>query len=442
MTSIRRQLIVGLIAVVALAVFLGAAVVYRQALAELDHIFDYQLKQMALSMGDQSFDSALAGNMQEEFDFVVQVWSQEGALVYFSRPHATLPSHALLGFETITTAEGPWRAFSMQMRGVTIQVAQPMRVREKLAASAALRTVLPFLVLLPLLALLVWFLIGRGLRPLVVMATAVKSRTPSALDALSVDHLPEEVRPLVLALNDLLSRLAQALESQRQFVADAAHELRTPLTALRLQTQLAERAHSEGDRREANAAVGEGLQRATRVVEQLLTLARQEPEAAARALSKVDVLELARTTIADHALVAEAKLVDLGMARGEPAAVEGEAEALRIMLANLVDNAIRYTPPGGRIDVSVYTEAQYAVIEVIDSGPGIPPEERTRVFDRFYRRAATDAPGSGLGLAIVKRIVERHGGRIALLDAPGNGLRVRVEMPDAAISAAVSSWAR
>lgn len=414
---------------VALAVFLGAAAVYRQSLSELDQIFDYQLKQMALSMGDQSFDSALAGNMQEEFDFVVQVWSQEGALVYFSRPHATLPSHALLGFETITTAEGPWRVFSMQMRGVTVQVAQPMRVREQLAASAALRTILPFLVLLPLLALLVWYLIGRGLRPLVAMATAVKSRTPSALDALPVDHLPEEVRPLVLALNDLLGRLAQTLESQRQFVADAAHELRTPLTALRLQTQLAERAHSDDDRRVANAAVGEGLLRATRMVEQLLTLARQEPEAAPRALSKVDVLELARTTIADHALVAESKSIDLGMARGESATVEGEAEALRIMLANLVNNAIRYTPFGGRVDVCVFTEAKYAVIEVIDSGPGIPPEERIRVFDRFYRRAATDAAGSGLGLAIVKRIVERHGGHISLHDAPARGLRARIELP-------------
>ena len=151
---------------VALAVFLGAAVVYRQARAELDQIFDYQLKQMALSLGDQSFASALEGNARDDFDFVVQVWSREGVRVYFSRPHAMLPNHARLGFETMANAEGPWRVFSMQQRGVTIQVAQPMRVREQLAASAALRTVLPFIVLLPLLALVVWFLIGRGLRPL------------------------------------------------------------------------------------------------------------------------------------------------------------------------------------------------------------------------------------------------------------------------------------
>ena len=418
---------------VALAVFLGAAVVYRQARAELDQIFDYQLRQMALSLGDQSFASALEGNARDDFDFVVQVWSREGVRVYFSRPHAMLPNHARLGFETMANAEGPWRIFSMQQRGVTIQVAQPMRVREQLAASAALRTVLPFIVLLPLLALVVWFLIGRGLRPLNAVASAVKARTPSALEALPVERLPDEVRPLVLALNDLLGRLAQALESQRQFVADAAHELRTPLTALRLQTQLAERAHGEDERRTANAAVGEGLQRATRVVEQLLTLARQEPEAGPRVPSKIDLLDQARNTLADHALVAEAKSIDLGIARGEPAAVEGEAESLRILLANLVDNAIRYTAAGGRVDISIYTHDQWAVIEVIDNGPGIPAEERTRVFDRFYRRVASDGLGAGLGLAIVKRIVERHAGRITLSDAPGHGLCVRVELPGTAI---------
>jgi len=431
MTSIRKQLIFGLLAVVALAVLLGASVVYRQARAELDQIFDYQLKQMALSLVDQSFASALEGNAGAEFDFVVQVWSADGVRVYFSRPHAALPNHARLGYETMVTGEGPWRLFSMQQHGLTIQVAQPMQVRERLAASAALRTVTPFIVLLPLLALLVWYIIGRGLRPLNAVARAVKARTPSALDPLPAERLPEEVQPLVLALNDLLARLAQALESQRQFVADAAHELRTPLTALRLQTQLAERAHGEAERHAANATVSDGLQRATRVVEQLLTLARQEPEAAPRAPSRVDLLDLARNAMADLALVADAKPVDLGLSRGEAACVPGETESLRILLNNLIDNAIRYTPAGGRVDVAIYSEGSSAVIEVIDNGPGIPEADRGRVFDRFYRRAGSETPGSGLGLAIVKRIVERHGGTIALLDAPGGGLRVRVELPGA-----------
>lgn len=431
MNSIRRQLIFGLLAVVALAVFLGAAVVYRQARAELDQLFDYQLKQMALSLGDQSFDAALEGSAREDFDFVIQVWSPDGVRLYFSRPHTALPNRARLGYETMDTREGPWRVFSLQQRGMTIQVAQPMRVREHLAASAALRTVLPFIVLLPVLALLVWFLIGRGLRPLESVANAVKARTPSALSPLPADHLPDEVQPLVLALNGLLAQLEHALESQRQFVADAAHELRTPLTALRLQAQLAERAQVDEDRHAANSAMNQGLQRATRVVEQLLTLARQEPEAAARATANIDVLDLARNTVADHTLLAEAKSVDLGIVRGESAVVQGDAEALRVLLANLVDNAIRYTPADGRVDISTYTDAHTAVIEVADNGAGIPPEERTRVFDRFYRRASGES-GSGLGLAIVKRVAERHGGNVMLADGPGGrGLLVRVAIPSA-----------
>ena len=432
MNSIRRQLILGLIGSLVAAVLLGAIVVYRQARAELDQMFDYQLKQMALSLVDQSFQSALEGNAGADFDFVVQVWSEDGVRVYFSRPHAALPNHARLGFDTMASSEGRWRIFSMQQRGVTIQVAQPLRVREQLAASAALRTVQPFLALLPLLALLVWFIIGRGLRPLNALAGALKSRTPSSMDQLSLARTPEEVQPLVHALNDLLARLGQALASQRQFVADAAHELRTPLTALRLQSQLAERAQNEDERRAANAALGGGLLRATRVVEQLLTLARQEPEAGARAPAKIEMSELARGVLADLAPIAEAKSVDLGMTRSEAALVDGDGEALRILLANLMDNAVRYTPPGGHVDVAVYRADPKVVIEVIDNGPGIPVEDRERVFDRFYRRAGSDTPGSGLGLAIVKRIVERHDGLVELADTAGGGLTVRVALPAAA----------
>jgi two-component system OmpR family sensor kinase len=429
MTSIRRQLIIGLLAVVALAAFLGAAAVYRQARAELDQMFDYQLKQMALSLADQSFGGAFAGSVPEDFDFAIQVWSTEGARLYFSHPHSALPNRARLGYETVATAEGPWRVFGIQQRGVTIQVAQPMRVREEFAAAAALRTIKPFIVLLPALALLVWFLIGRGLRPLETVANAVKARTPSALAPLPVDGLPDEVRPLVLELNELLTRLSQALAAQRQFVADAAHELRTPLTALRLHTQLAERARGDDERHAASRTMSEGLQRATRVVEQLLTLARQEPEAAAQKAAPVELSELARSVAADHALLAEAKSIDLGIARGDPATVMGVAESLRALLSNLVDNAIRYTPAGGRVDISTYADATMAVIEVADSGPGIPVEDRERVFDRFYRRASEET-GSGLGLAIVKRVVERHRGRIMLADGVGgHGLRVRVELP-------------
>lgn len=433
MTSIRRRLLVGLLAVVLCGGLIAAFGVYLQARREANELFDYQLKQMALSLRDQTFNPFAADEppeLGESFDFVIQVWGRDGVRLYYSHPRPALPNRARLGYETVATPEGLWRVFSLQQRGLTFQVAQPMSVRDELAATAALRTLLPFLLLLPALGLLVWFTVGRGLRPLETMARAVKARTPTALHPLPDSGTPEEIRPLVAALNDLLLRLDRTLGAQRQFVADAAHELRTPLTALRLQIQLAERAVTADERAAAFATVKEGLARAAHLVDQLLTLARQEPEVAERPVEAVDLSDLARQIIAEHMLLAASKSIDLGMARSEAVTVNGDRDGLRVMLRNLVDNAVRYTPGGGKIDVSVYASPEGPVVEVADNGPGIAPADRARVFDRFYRGAGQELPGSGLGLAIVKNVAERHRARVILADGPGGkGLAVRVLFP-------------
>ncbi len=429
MTSIRRQLLLGLLAVVLIAGLVAAWGVYRRAHEEVSELFDYQLRQMALSLRDQSFEPFSGGSrgIEEGFDFAIQVWSEDGVRMYFSRPHTGLPSRARLGYATVETSEGDWRVFSIQQRGLTLQVAQPMAIRQRLAAAAALRTLAPFLFLLPALGLLVWFIVGRGLKPLVSVAGAVKARTPTALHPLPEQNLPDEIRPLVTALNDLLARLGRAISAQRDFVADAAHELRTPLTALRLQVQLAERAREPDEQAAAFATLKQGLDRATHLVEQLLTLARQEPEAVYRPGGFVDLGELVREVVTVLEPIAGAKSMDLGVTRDEAGTIPGARDALRTLLVNLVDNAIRYTPRGGRVDVAAYREGDSAVLEVIDNGPGIPPEERERVFDRFYRRVGSDAGGSGLGLSIVKNIAERHRARLVLDAGPaGKGLAVRV----------------
>jgi two-component system OmpR family sensor kinase len=432
MTSIRRQLLVGLLAVVLIAGLFAAWGVYQRAHEELDELFDYHLKQMALSLRDQSFEPFAGGppGIEDGFDFAIQVWSQDGIRMYFSRPHAGLPNLARLGYATVETSVGDWRVFSIRQRGVTLQVAQPMAIRKRLAAAAALRTLAPFLFLLPALGLLVWFIVGRGLKPLVIVAGAVKARTPAALHPLPDRGLPEEIQPLVTALNDLLARLERTLGAQREFVADAAHELRTPLTALRLQVQLAERAREPDERSAAFATLRQGLDRATRLVEQLLALARQEPEAARQPTGPVNLGELARETVAALEPLALAKSIDLGVTRDEAGTIQGDGNGLRTLLGNLVDNAVRYTPAGGRVDVAAYRESSGAVLTVVDTGPGIPPEERERVLDRFYRRVGSEAAGSGLGLSIVKNIAERHGARVVLDAGPtGKGLAVRVAFP-------------
>ncbi|HJW24631.1 MAG TPA: ATP-binding protein [Rhodocyclaceae bacterium] len=430
MTSIRRHLLLALLGAMAAAMLLGAWATYMAAREQINTVFDYDLRQIALSLRDQTFQGDTPGD--ESFDFVIRVWDREGLTIYYSRPHQWLPDLARLGYSTESTPEGEWRIFALQYHGRTIAVAQPMGVRSRLAADAALRTLAPFLILLPLLGIITWMLVDRGLRPLTRLARAVKARTPDSLDPLPERGVPEEARPLVHALNDLLGRLHGALEAQRAFIADAAHELRTPLTALQLQAQLVERADDPAARRDAVGNLKQGLQRTIHTVQQLLTLARQEPGAADRALAPVALADLARRAVADHAPLAEAKGIDLGITRADgESVVHGDADALRILLANLIGNAVRYTPAGGRVDVAARREAGVAYVEVGDSGPGIPPEERERVFDRFYRRGSggDDGNGSGLGLAIVRAIADRHGARVRLGDAEGGGLRARVEFP-------------
>jgi two-component system OmpR family sensor kinase len=241
------------------------------------------------------------------------------------------------------------------------------------------------------------------------------------------------VRPLATSLNDLLARLQAAFATQRDFVADAAHELRTPLTALQLQAQLLERATDGGERDAALEELKRGLARAGHTVQQLLTLARQEPGAAALRREPVALSELVRDGVVAQMRLAEAQGIDLGVAEGDAVIVTGDVDALRILLGNLIGNAVRYTPRGGRVDVSCRLEDGQPVLAVADSGPGIPEAERERVFDRFYRRpgerTAGNESGAGLGLAIVRAIADRHLARVSLQDAALGGLCVRVTFP-------------
>jgi two-component system OmpR family sensor kinase len=431
-SSLRARLLGSLLAGVVLVGAVGGWVVYRNALAEADEFFDYHLREVALFLRDEPVEYLLAPQLpptDASYDFVVQVWSLDGMRVYLSRPHAVLPDITTIGFSTVMTPEGRWRVFGVQAMTRVIQVAQPMSVRERRAAELAWQTLKPFALLLPVLALLIWFAVGHALEPLRRLTAQVKARRVDALDALPAERLPDEVQPLVLALNDLLGRLRAALERERAFMADAAHELRTPLTALYLQLGMLARASGEAEREAAMGTLSAGVQRAIRLVEQMLALARQEPRAESR-LVPVRLDELAREIVAELVPQADAGRIDLGVAAAQPATIAGDPDAVGTLLRNLVDNAVRYTPAGGRVDVTVESAAGEARLTVSDDGPGIPPEERQRVFDRFYRRAGTAPSGSGLGLAIVKAIAAAHGATVSLAEGPsGKGLAVSVSFP-------------
>ena len=443
MNSIRSNLIAALIGAMFAAMFFGGWATYSVAHNEASDLFDYQLQQIALSLRDQTFQgSAEALANDESLDYVIRVWNQTGLTIYSSRRHQSMPELTRLGYSTADSSEGEWRIFAIQHHGMTIAVAQPMRVRNQLATDAAWRTLKPFLLLLPALALICWLLVSRGLQPLAQLAQSLKARSPESLDPLHEPNVPDEVAPLVGSLNDLLARLKVARDAQRAFVADAAHELRSPLTALQLQLQLVERAESDVARSQALADLKNGLRRTTHAVQQMLTLARQEPGAAEYAMVPVSLAALVRAVVVEHERLAEAQQLDLGVTDAdESAVVQGDADALRILLANLVGNALRYTPAGGRVDVACGQNEDGTFLEVVDNGPGIPAAERERVFDRFYRRHDDNAvgigekSGSGLGLSIVRTIADRHGASVRLSDAqPGDeasGLRVTVLFPNA-----------
>jgi two-component system OmpR family sensor kinase len=258
--------------------------------------------------------------------------------------------------------------------------------------------------------------ISGSLEPVARVRKQLASRQADDLSPVSDAGLPDEVRPLVQELNLLFGRVRTAFDTQQNFVADAAHELRTPLAALKLQVQSLERSEQRADsldaRKLAISRLSAGIERATRLVEQLLVLARQEASAAPR--QPVVLADLAKRAVADLIGVAQNKHIDLGLQRADGGEVEGQPEALMILLRNLIDNAIKYTPTGGTVDVSVLADQGGMSVTVEDSGPGIPAEERERVFDRFYRVPGSEAAGSGLGLAIIKSIAERHGAVLEL----------------------------
>ncbi len=429
MDSIRTRLLIALLALVAAISLLAGTLTYRRVLAETSTLFDYQLRQMALSLRTQV---SMAPRLelppdQLDTDFVIQIWDLFGTRVYLSRPGLPMINRTALGYADVNVRGEPWRTYGLQTVDGVIQIAQPQRVREQLAGGAALRVVIPLLLLLPVLGAAIVGVVRSGLLPLQRIAIEVQRRGVHSLTPIAVTSLPREVAPLVLELNRLLIRLHSAFEAQRAFIADAAHELRSPLTAVRLDLQLLDRAPDEAARLEARSNLGAAVERAIHLVEQLLTLARNEPRDEGGELSPVLLEDAASEGVADTHALALARGIDLGLDAEPNVRIMGDRDALRTLVRNLVDNSVRYTPAGGRVQVRTAKTAQGAVLEVSDSGPGIGAADRERVFDRFYRRVGAPEGGSGLGLAIVKAIADRHGARVSLADAPGGGLKVAID---------------
>lgn len=437
--SLRRRLLVALLTAT-LLVWAGTLLVsYRDTRHELNELLDAHLAQSTALL------IAQLGHEPEEIDtehasalhrysrkVAFQVWERGDRLTLHSASAPDQPlSDRREGFSDSVIAGQGWRVFSAWDAGrrFLVQVGERREARDELNTTIAEHMLRPLLVALPLLGLLIWFGVGAGLRSLRALGGQVAQRRPENLAPLEVASAPLEVLPLVEELNRLFARVRTSLEGERRFTSDAAHELRTPLAAIRAQAQVARAAGGDAERDRALDKVLEGCDRSAHLVEQLLTLARLEPEST-RAHDRHDLRALAAAVVADLAPGAAERDIDIQLAGDGAAPAPCEPALVSILMRNLIDNAVRYSPPHSRVRVALTPVDGGIELAVIDQGPGIPAAEQGLVWERFYRVLGTGETGSGLGLSIVKRIADLHGAAAAIAQGEdGQGLRVSVTFP-------------
>jgi two-component system sensor histidine kinase QseC len=460
--SARRLLLAALVVVVCGVSAVAAVFSYREGRTEAAELFDAKLAHSARvlaalvaphvedlpqSDGGASLIEVWHADVDGRGDALVsadghayetklafQVRDAAGRLLLRSDSGPATPLAALRsGFADVVIDGRTWRVFTLRSReGLWVQAGEEDEIREELAAGIARGTVLPLLFGLPVLVLLLWVVLDFAARGLARIVDGIERRAGHDLTPLDPATVPLELLGLVRAINRLFERMRTALERERRFTADAAHELRTPLAALRVHVA---NCHAEDDlaaRDQLALRVDQALERMDRVIGQMLDLARQEAaEPSARRVADVDVAALLRREAAELGVAGLGRGLQLDVEGDEHARVVGEEIALGVMLRNLLDNAFRYTPDGGRLRVDVASDGREVRIDIDDSGPGLPVEARERVFDRFHRELGSGATGSGLGLSIVRSVLSRHGGTIVLRDSVLGGLGVTVRLPAA-----------
>lgn len=425
--SLQQRLSVWLSAAIVAIGFLAAGVSFWLAYDEAQEFQDDSLRQIATlvntdRMPSDGQRSAGAMDNDPEARIVVQRLATSQAL---ASARLALPADLTAGFHTLDLGGEQWRVYVRILKsGERIAVAQATQMRAEAARDSALRTLLPLLALIPLLVFLSRRLISAGLAPVRALAQVADTQPEDRPAALPTARVPVEISPFVQSINRLLERINRMMEQQRRFIADAAHELRSPLTALSVQAQNLRQAGSLEAMRERVVPLLAGIERAHHLTEQLLNLARTQ--AGSGNEMNVDVSAIARELIAEYLPLAEAKRIDLGLDETAPLSLHAAPEALRLILRNGLENALKYTPEGGEVTLRLMSDQDNAVIEIVDNGPGIPPSERERVFDSFYRVPGTPGEGSGLGLAIARAAASRLGGIVSLHERQeGTGLLFR-----------------
>lgn len=430
---LRLSLIIAFSVVFTILGVVSAVYGYVSARREVWDLLDLQQRQIAHLIGDGSGvfpNKASAADFSNEDGYAVEVRFTDGQAPRVSRTDVGFPATVVPGFSNFADVSGEWRVFALVGERHTVRVAQLLAEREELSTDAAWSAAIPILVAIPLAWGIVWALVGAivgRLRPLVEQ---VEQRSTDDTEPVALGDGPAELRPLVEAMNRAFTRQRAAAEQQKHFLADAAHELRTPVTALALQIESLRRANGDPALDELLAETTAGVRRASTLISRLLQLARQEARATATVLADVRLDEVALRVIGDIVITAERKDIDLGVKKSEVTIARGDEADLVALLEILVDNSVRYTPPGGTVDVSVQADGPCPVLIVEDTGPGIPEACLERVFDRFFRLDETEKEGAGLGLATARVIAVRHGATVSLENRRDRqGLRAIVRFP-------------
>jgi two-component system sensor histidine kinase QseC len=362
-----------------------------------------------------------------------QLWRDDGELLFRSDNAPLASMTAEMGFSDNADEQGKgWRNYHVHdtTHRVQIIVSEPHDFRAALVRGMVIDAAMPLAFGLPVLFLLLLFSIRKGLHPLVTLSQEITKRQPDNLTPIDAQSVPDEVQPIVTALNDLLTRMGETLDHERRFTEDAAHQLRTPLAAIQAQLYTARHTQAGAPQQQALEQMQQSVERGIRLVNQLLTLARLDPKQARPEFQSIPIDKIAETICAELAPLAlqREQSLELVAAPALPP-VTGNADLLAMLLANLVDNAIHYTPRGGHIVISLQDDGTGVQLAVSDDGPGIAPDQRPRVLERFYRIAEQSQPGTGLGLAICKRVAELHHASLTLADGlGGRGLTVRLHL--------------
>jgi signal transduction histidine kinase len=436
MCSLRRALLLWLVPLFLLVGFASATFSYFSHGRMVNEFMDTQMEQLGQSLAGHEGELMPPPLSQERVEkwgmYIVQVWDKQGNLLRTTWPRLAAPLQPQQGFGDIVADGKTWRVYTSEPSptGQRVQVLQCGSFRQHLAAEQAIASAVPVLILLPLAIFVLWS-VARAVSVAVQgIGKQAESLDFNTLKDLPLDRVPYEIKPIVVSFNSLLTRLRETYDAKRRFVQDAAHELRTPLTALSLQLENLRSELPGQSCKDSFAQLEGGVQRATRLVDQMLKMTRQEaigPETH----TNVDLHAQVRESIGTLIALADQRNIDLGVAgdsSGPPATLRCPPNDLRSVLDNLIENALRYTPEGGVVDVRVVHEKGRHAIEVVDTGPGIPPELMERVFDRFFRVPGTNARGSGLGLAIAQAAAQRCGMRVVLRNRTDrSGLIARIE---------------